>query len=92
MSNRVDSRVDSGSGGNFLILFNHMLIVRGVQHENLLIISLLACQSNFKNSHLYQNQLYWTCMPEMTRPSVSVPYYLPGESLPCQARVSFQED
>ena len=37
MSNRVDSRLDSGSGGNFKILFGHMFIVRAVQHGNLQI-------------------------------------------------------
>ena len=47
MPNRVDSGVDSGSGGNFVILFGHMLIVRAVQHENLLINSLSIKFSKF---------------------------------------------
>ena len=47
MSNRVDSGVDSGSGGNFLILFGHILIVRAVQHENLLIDNLSIKFSKF---------------------------------------------
>ena len=45
---------------NFLTFFGHMLIVRAVQHGNLLKI---ACQSNSLNSHRYQNQpgIYSAC-------------------------------
>ena len=43
----MSHRVDSGSGGNFFILFGHMLIVRAVQHENLLINSLSIKFSKF---------------------------------------------
>ena len=47
MSNRVNSGVSSGSGGNILILFGHMLIVRAVQHVNLLINNLSIKFSKF---------------------------------------------
>ena len=40
MSNRVNSGVISGSGGNSLILFGNMFTVRAVQHGNLLTNSL----------------------------------------------------
>ena len=44
---RDNSGVISGSGGNFIILFVHMLIVRVVQHGNILINSLSIKFSKF---------------------------------------------
>ena len=47
MSNRVNSGAISCSGGTILILFGHMIIVRAVQHGNLLINSLSIKFSKF---------------------------------------------
>ena len=41
------NRVDSGSGGKFLILFGHTLTVRAVQHGNILINRLSIKLSKF---------------------------------------------
>ena len=45
---RMSNRVESGSGGNFVILFGHMLIVRAVQQGNLQINCLSIKFSKFQ--------------------------------------------